>query len=46
MDNQITIVSIEGNIGSGKSTVINTLKEYYKSNDKVYFLEEPVSEWV
>ena len=50
MDNQITIVSIEGNIGSGKSTVINTLKEYYKSsyknNNKVYFLEEPVSEWV
>jgi deoxyguanosine kinase len=50
MDNKITILSIEGNIGSGKSTVINTLKEYYKSNsknnDKVYFLEEPVSEWV
>ena len=50
MDNQITILSIEGNIGSGKSTVINTLKEYYKSsdksNEKVYFLEEPVSEWV
>jgi deoxyadenosine/deoxycytidine kinase len=50
MSNSITIVSIEGNIGSGKSTVINTLKEYYKSSDKssdkVYFLEEPVSEWV
>jgi len=50
MGTNITIVSIEGNIGSGKSTVINTLKEYYKSNgksnDKVYFLEEPVSEWV
>jgi deoxyadenosine/deoxycytidine kinase len=50
MDIPITILSIEGNIGSGKSTVINTLKEYYKSSDKssdkVYFLEEPVSEWV
>ena len=54
MNNKITILSIEGNIGSGKSTVINTLKEYYKSGDKssdknnnnVYFLEEPVSEWV
>ena len=50
MEKPITILSIEGNIGSGKSTVINTLKEYYKSNekgnDKVYFLEEPVSEWV
>jgi deoxyadenosine/deoxycytidine kinase len=46
MSNSITIGSIEGNIGSGKSTVINTLKEYYKNSDKVYFLEEPVSEWV
>jgi deoxyadenosine/deoxycytidine kinase len=50
MSKSITILSIEGNIGSGKSTVINTLKEYYKSNGKnntkVYFLEEPVSEWV
>jgi deoxyadenosine/deoxycytidine kinase len=46
MSNSITIVSIEGNIGSGKSTVINTLKEYYKNNNNVYFLEEPVSEWV
>ena len=46
MEKPISIVSIEGNIGSGKSTVINTLKEYYKNNEKVYFLEEPVSEWV
>ena len=50
MNTSITIISIEGNIGSGKSTVINNLKEYYKSSDKnnnkVYFLEEPVSEWV
>ena len=45
MEKSITILSIEGNIGSGKSTVINTLKEYYKNNYKVYFLEEPVSEW-
>jgi deoxyadenosine/deoxycytidine kinase len=46
MYNKISILSIEGNIGSGKSTVINTLKEYYKNNNNVYFLEEPVSEWV
>ena len=26
MSKSITIISIEGNIGSGKSTVINTLK--------------------
>ena len=32
MEKPITILSIEGNIGSGKSTVINNLKEYYKNN--------------
>ena len=37
------IISIEGNIGSGKSTLLNLLKEKY--NDKVIFVDEPVSEW-
>lgn len=46
MESPIIILSIEGNIGSGKSTVINTLKQYYEKNNKVYFLEEPVSEWI
>ena len=42
----VEIVSIEGNIGSGKSTVLNTLQEYFNNNNKnVYFLEEPVNEW-
>ncbi len=40
------ILSIEGNIGSGKSTVINALKKFHKDNNKLYFLEEPVSEWM
>lgn len=40
----ITIISIEGNIGSGKSTVINSLKQYY-STERIYFLQEPVNEW-
>jgi len=44
LNKQLQILSIEGNIGSGKSTVINTLKQLY-NNDKIYFLEEPVSEW-
>lgn len=40
-----TIYSIEGNIGSGKSTLIKIMKEIYKDNEYFYFLEEPVSEW-
>jgi len=48
MNNSIKIISIEGNIGSGKSTVVNSLKEFYKVNGKsnIYFLEEPVDEWI
>ena len=44
----LKIISIEGNIGSGKSTVINSLKQLYSISNKIpkiYFLEEPVSEW-
>jgi len=45
----ITIVSIEGNIGSGKSTLMANLKKYYEMNaeDKtnILFLKEPVDEW-
>lgn len=43
------ILSIEGNIGSGKSTLINALKKFHKDSplhNKLYFLEEPVSEWM
>ena len=36
------IVSIEGNIGSGKSTLIDILK---KSNLNYVFIPEPVSLW-
>ena len=37
----ILIVTIEGNIGSGKSTILENLKEYYhaKSNDEEYHIE-------
>ncbi len=44
MNKSLQIISIEGNIGSGKSTVVNSLKQYY-STEKIYFLEEPVGEW-
>jgi len=46
------IVSVEGNIGSGKSTFVEFLKkEIQKGNDsdsekrKIVFLQEPVDEW-
>lgn len=36
------IISIEGNIGSGKSTFISFLKENF---DDICFVDEPVKEW-
>ncbi len=38
------IISIEGNIGSGKSTVINYLKTL--NDDRIVFVDEPVSDWI
>lgn len=38
------ILSIEGNIGSGKSTIIDFLKNNY-NDDNIIFLPEPVDEW-
>ena len=43
--NNQKIFTIEGNIGSGKSTFVKHLKEYYKNNNSIYFLDEPVEEW-
>lgn len=39
------IISIEGNIGSGKSTFIKILKERLK-DDQFVFIPEPVDEWL
>jgi len=38
-------ISIEGNIGAGKSTIVNLLKEKFSNNSEIIFLEEPISEW-
>ena len=40
-----TIVSIEGNIGSGKSTLIQKLQQHNHNSQKL-FLDEPVKEWM
>ena len=39
------VTSIDGNIGSGKSTLMKNLCEYYKDEPNVVFLREPVDEW-
>lgn len=43
----IKIVSIEGNIGSGKSTFLKHLETYFldKGHTHVIFVDEPVDEW-
>jgi len=40
------IISIDGNIGSGKSTFVQTLKERFAGRVDVCFLQEPVQEWL
>lgn len=39
------VYSIEGNIGTGKSTFLEKLKEHYKHDDSVCFLDEPTKVW-
>jgi deoxyadenosine/deoxycytidine kinase len=40
-----TIVSIEGNIGAGKTTLFNELKQKYADNSYCIFIKEPIDEW-
>ena len=40
-----SVVSIEGNIGSGKSTILEFLKKRFKDNKSIAFLSEPVDVW-
>ena len=39
------IISIEGNIGSGKSTIIHNLEKKLKNSSDYVFLREPVDIW-
>ena len=39
------VFSIEGNIGTGKSTFLEELKTHYKDNSQVCFLDEPIHIW-
>ena len=44
--NTVTMVSFDGNIGSGKSTMMKKAREYYKDNANVIFAEEPTEKWL
>ena len=39
------IISVEGNIGAGKTTIIDNLEKYYKNDSSVIFIREPVDIW-
>jgi deoxyadenosine/deoxycytidine kinase len=41
----VYIFSIEGNIGSGKSTLVNKLKNIKINDTELFLLQEPVSLW-
>lgn len=41
----VTVFGIEGNIGSGKSTLYASLQKLYKDNANVIFVAEPVKDW-
>jgi deoxyadenosine/deoxycytidine kinase len=43
--NSYKLISIDGNIGSGKSTLMEALKNKFKNNKNIIFLREPVDEW-
>lgn len=40
------IISIEGNIGSGKSTIISIIHKLLEKRDDIEFLKEPVDKWI
>ena len=40
------IISVDGNIGSGKSTLISDMKKQLHDNKNIIFLQEPVNVWI
>ena len=45
MPTRKVIIAIEGNIGVGKSTVLNNLKAHFSGDARVAFVDEPVGVW-
>jgi len=42
---EVRIISLDGNIGSGKSTLVSILKDRFKGATNICFLQEPVDLW-
>jgi len=42
---KVILVSFDGNIGSGKSTMMKKAHEFYRGRSNVIFAEEPVEKW-
>ena len=40
------LISIEGNIGTGKTTLINILKQKFGKRNNVIFVDEPLQQWL
>ena len=40
------LIAIEGNIGTGKSTIIEYLKQKYKDDSNILFIEDPLNKWL
>lgn len=45
MEIQPRIITVEGNIGVGKSTFIEKIKNRYKDRNDIMFVQEPVDVW-
>ena len=41
----VKIISIEGNIGAGKTTILEKLQRLFKNNRNIIFLREPLHIW-
>lgn len=40
------LISIEGNIGSGKSTLVKWLRNEFKNDERFIFIDEPLNMWL
>ena len=40
------LISIEGNIGTGKTTLINMLNKKFGKKNNVIFVDEPLQQWL